>query len=155
MYRLRPEDIPLANDILLPYLNSLSARCDALEEAEQLVTSLLSATNDFLIDKHLEFSARKDGVRIVTDDGQDLDPIQLSSGERQLVMLVCTAILAGRDTRLLLIDEPELSLGVAWQRRVLESLLSLTKGSSLQFVVATHSIEIISSQLDYLVPLSR
>jgi energy-coupling factor transporter ATP-binding protein EcfA2 len=146
----------LAHDIIIPYLETLSARCDALEEAEQRLTALLNATNEFLIGKSLSFSARtRHGLRIVTDDGATLDPLQLSSGERQLAMLVCTTLLAGRDARLFLIDEPELSLGVTWQRKVLESLLSLTMGSPLQFIVATHSIEVISSQLDSLVPLSR
>jgi energy-coupling factor transporter ATP-binding protein EcfA2 len=154
--RVESDRKPLADDIIVPYLESLSARCDALEEAEQRLTALLDATNEFLIGKSLVFSARtRQGLRIVTDDGEALDPIQLSSGERQLAMLVCTTLLAGRDSRLFLIDEPELSLGVPWQRRVLESLLSLTVGSPLQFVVATHSIEVISSQLDSLVPLSR
>jgi energy-coupling factor transporter ATP-binding protein EcfA2 len=146
----------LALDIVIPYLNSLTARCDALEEAEQRVTTVLEAANEFFIDKELAFSARtRESLRIITDEGEQLDPRQLSSGERQLMMLVCATLLAGRDSRLFLIDEPELSLGITWQRRILDSLLALTSGSSLQFVVATHSIEVLSAQVDSLVSLSR
>lgn len=146
----------LAHDIIIPYLSSLSARCDALEEAEQRITTLLNAANAFLIDKQLTFSGRRrESLRIVTSSGEPLEPLQLSSGERQLVMLLCSTLLAGRDARLFIIDEPELSLGVPWQRRVLDSLLSLTTGSSLQFVVATHSVEVLSTQLDSLAPLGR
>lgn len=152
---LQPDRARLAEQILVPYLESLNARFNALEEAEQRASALLTATNDFLTGKHLEFSAQsQEGLRIVTDDGLTLGPRQLSSGERQLLMLVCTTLLAGRDSRILLIDEPELSLGSTWQRRILGSILSLSAGSPLQFIVATHSIEVLSTQLDSLVQLT-
>lgn len=144
----------LAQEILVPYLDSLRARQEALKEAEQLLRSLISIVNAFLVDKQITFTPR-DGLTIVTDEGIPLDPASLSSGERQLTMLLCTTILASRDSRLFIIDEPELSLGLAWQRDILDALLDLTRGTALQFVVATHSVEIISGQPQSLVKLVR
>lgn len=149
-----PDHRDLAYDIVTPYLNSLWARMEALEEAEKLLRSLLSLLNDFLVDKQFTFSPRR-GLEIVTRDGLTLSLSSLSSGERQLTMLLCTTILARRDSRLFIIDEPELSLGIPWQRKVLGSLLTLTEGTSLQFIVATHSVEMISSQRQHLVRLDR
>lgn len=144
----------IAGDILNPYLTSLKARMEALEEAERTLRALLSLLNDYLVDKRFTYTP-KDGLRIVTDDGTTL-PIQaLSSGERQLTMLLCTTLLARRDSRLFIIDEPELSLGIPWQRAILGALLELTEGTGLQFVVATHSVEIITSERQNLVRLER
>jgi ABC-type glutathione transport system ATPase component len=152
--KVQNEQRQLAYEILVPYLDSLRARNEALEEAEQLLRALISIMNDYLVDKKVTFTP-KDGLTIVTDDGVLLGSAALSSGERQLTMLLCTTILAGRDSRLFIIDEPELSLGVAWQREILEALLALTKGTALQFIVATHSVEIISGQPESLVRLVR
>lgn len=144
----------IAQDILIPYLTSLRTRIEALGEAERMLRALLTLLNDFFVDKRMTFSPRH-GLRIVTDTGDTLPPASLSSGERQLTMLLCTTLLARRDSRLFIIDEPELSLGIPWQRTIMGALLELTRGTSLQFIVATHSLEIISSQPEHLVRLER
>jgi energy-coupling factor transporter ATP-binding protein EcfA2 len=144
----------LASEILIPYLESLTTRIEALSEAERVLRALLSLLNDFLVDKKFTFSPRR-GLRIVARNDQELPVSALSSGERQLVMLLCTTLLARRSSRLFIIDEPELSLGVRWQRKILGALLDLTAGTSVQFVVATHSVEMISSERPYLVRLKR
>lgn len=144
----------LAVQIIGPFLDSLRARYKALEEPERKLRTLVTLLNDFLVDKRVTFTPG-DGLQILTDDGTSLEPDSLSSGERQLTMLLCTTILASRDSKLFIIDEPELSLGVVWQRKILDALLDLTEGSSLQFMVATHSIEIISGHASSLVRLTR
>jgi ABC-type dipeptide/oligopeptide/nickel transport system ATPase subunit len=151
-----PEDRQyLAANITLPYLDSLRARYEALDEAERLIRLLLTHANSFLEDKWLTFTLRE-GVRIRSDlDESPLQPTLLSSGERQLVLLLCTTLLAGRGSRLFIIDEPELSLSVPWQRRVLDSLLACTEGTPLQFIVATHSIEMVTGNRSSLVRLQR
>ena len=149
-----PDRRDLANEILSPYLTSLKARINALEEAESLLRTLLSILNNFLVDKQFTFTPRG-GLRIITPEGESIDPRALSSGERQLTMLLCTTVLARRDSRIFIIDEPELSLGVPWQREILAALLRLTEGTSLQFVVATHSVEMMSSERENLVRLVR
>lgn len=144
----------LAAEILSPYFESVMKRYEALEHAESLVRSLMDLVNRFFIDKQVTFSPNA-GIRILSRDGVHLEPDALSSGERQLVMLLCTTLLAGRDSRLFIIDEPELSLGVDWQREILGDLLELTSGTALQFVVATHSIEVMTGQAESLVRLTR
>lgn len=151
---VEPSQRELAQNIVAPYLNSLREQYDALDEAENLLRTLLPLINDRLDGKSFSYTPRS-GLRVSTDDGVELEPDQLSSGERQLVMLLCTAFLARRDSRLLIIDEPELSLGLDWQREILDSLLTLTTGTAVQFVVATHSVEVITGQRRSLVQLPR
>jgi predicted ATP-dependent endonuclease of OLD family len=54
-------------------------------------------------------------------------------------------LVARENSRLFIIDEPEISLNVKWQRQLLDVLLACTSGTSLQFLVATHSIEMVAS----------
>ncbi|MCB5272990.1 DNA replication and repair protein RecF [Arthrobacter sp. SO5] len=134
----------IAKSILEPYIESLSARLDALQDAESIIRTFLTETNGYLTNKSLRFSPRS-GLRILLEDGKPLRPRHLSSGESHLVLLLCNALLAREGSRLFLIDEPELSLNVKWQRRVVRSLLACTEGSGVQFVIATHSIELLSA----------
>lgn len=136
--------IVIADAILTPYLDSLAARLDALQEAQHLISTFLGETNSFLRGKKLTYSARS-GLSIVLDSGEHLVPSQLSSGECHIILLLSNALLARDGSKLFLIDEPELSLNVKWQRRVLKSLLACTAGSNVQFVIATHSIELLSA----------
>jgi len=139
--------IPKANlgnvlSILDPYLNSLSARLDALQDSQILIQTLLDEANQYLTDKRILYSSR--GIRIELTDETTLQTHQLSSGECHVLLLLCNAVLARGSGRVFLIDEPELSLNVKWQRRIVKSLLAITEGSGVQFILATHSIELLS-----------
>lgn len=140
-----PDDrVSIAEEVLGPFVASLTARLDALQDAQSLIRTFLDQTNGFLIDKELTFEPRR-GLRIQLADGEVLAPPQLSSGERQLILLLCNALLSRRGTRLFLIDEPELSLNAKWQRKIVPALLACTAGSSVQFIIATHSLELLSN----------
>lgn len=149
-------DIPESNlavlrSILDPFLQSLTARLDALQEAQTLIQTFLNEANGFLADKKLVYVRRS--VQIELLDGKSLHANQLSSGECHVLLLLCNAVLARGASRVFLIDEPELSLNVKWQRRIVRSLLALTAGSGLQFILATHSIELLSGYRDRVVKL--
>ncbi|MGF0246802.1 AAA family ATPase [Rhodococcus erythropolis] len=144
-----------AYEIILPYLNSISARITALKQAEKLIRLITSHANLYLRDKNLDFRPAY-GLRVLTNENKPhhLKPADLSSGERQVLLLLCNALLARRGGSLFIIDEPELSLGVIWQRRILDSLLECTAGTPIQFIIATHSIEIVTKNRKSLVRLS-
>lgn len=144
----------VANAIILPYLESMRARFVALTDAQRIIRLLTTHANRYLRDKRLVYSPQP-GLRVVTDESKPraLRPTNLSSGERQMLLLLCNAVLAAVDRTLFLIDEPELSLGVPWQRQILSSLLDLTSDTDVQFIVATHSIEMISANRASLVKL--
>lgn len=64
----------------------------------------------------------------------------LSSGEKQLIILLTEALLQKDETYLFIADEPELSLHISWQKQIIASIRDLNKNS--QIIVATHSPEI-------------
>lgn len=150
------ENIAIVQSIVDPFLQSLAARLDALEDARVLIQTLLDEANQYLVDKRVAY--RRRALRVELLDKTALRTEQLSSGECHLLLLLLNAVLAGGKARLFIIDEPELSLNVKWQRRIVRSLSSLTAGTGLQFVLATHSIELLSGYRDRVVrltPLSR
>jgi len=150
--RLPGDRRSIAEEILLPYLNSLRARLDALHGAQSLIETFTEQANGFLAGKTISYRPGT-GFEIVTDDGIVLSASMLSSGERQLVLLLCNTLLASRSSRLFIIDEPEISLNAKWQRKLIRALLACTRGSGVQFVVATHSIEILSAHRETLARL--
>ena len=131
--------------VLEPFFSTLEADAENLRPVAGRIDTLVSTANSYLNDKAMSYSPG-DGLTISPEplEGEEpLDADQLSSGERHLLLLFGSSMIAeGR--RIILIDEPELSLGIQWKRRLLSSLLELTEESEAQFLVASHSVEIIA-----------
>ena len=144
----------LLERVLEPYLDGLKQRMDALEPGLQAVASFVDALNAFLHGKQVRFRPGREGVLITdTDTQESLSAAELSSGEKQIVLLFSDIVALQDQASLFIIDEPELSLNPQWQRQLMPALLALTEVSQMQLVVATHSIEIMAryrSRLHYL-----
>ena len=139
--------LPLIAAVLVPHLEGVEARLDALAAVESELRTFVSTMNAFLSHKSIQYNMFRGGLRINADNDEAISPSALSSGERQLLLVMCRALVASEQSRLFIIDEPELSLNVKWQRELLPALLRCTGGSSMQFLVATHSIEMVSEFL--------
>jgi len=77
-------------------------------------------------------------------DKSYLTPYQLSSGEKQILIIMLNIMLLENKETILLMDEPEISLHVEWQRVFIKTLLELN--SNLQIIIATHSPAIVSKE---------
>jgi ABC-type glutathione transport system ATPase component len=137
---------------LQPYVESLEARVRALEPIYRTIDRFVAIVNGLLSDKSIVFDLSH-GFKIKNKLNSMLTPAQLSSGEQQLLLLFCY-VLTGRDKpSVFMIDEPELSLNIKWQRQLIQSLLELTDNESIQFVFASHSLELLSQHRDRVVSL--
>ena len=94
-----------------------------------------------------------EGIRIVAKNSDELAPALLSSGERQILYLLASTIVAKEKSHIFMIDEPEISLNVRWQRKLISALLDLTKDANIQFVLATHSVELLTLYEDCVLDL--
>ena len=56
---------------------------------------------------------------------------------------------------LFFIDEPEISLNATWQRHLVGTLLALSKDSESQFVMASHSLPLISGYREHVLRLGQ
>lgn len=84
-----------------------------------------------------------------------LSPTDLSSGEQHELVLLYELLFKVQPNSLVLIDEPELSLHVAWQAKFLQDLQEITKLADLHILMATHSPDIIQDRWDLTVELER
>jgi predicted ATPase len=130
-------------NVLTPYMNGLKARLDALQRLKEIIEIFVGSVNSFFTNKDVVFTVA-DGIRIVARNGQLLAPPMLSSGERQILLLFCNVITARGQASVFIIDEPEISLNIKWQRRLIDALLLCAKDSAVQFIIATHSVELLA-----------
>ena len=84
---------------------------------------------------------------------KDIQWRNLSSGEKQLLILLTQALLWEKDPVVYVADEPELSLHVTWQEKLLKSVTALA-GKCL-VIVATHSPDIAGGFPRRIIDLAR
>ncbi len=66
-----------------------------------------------------------------------LTPYQLSSGEKQLIIILTTVLTQDRRPYILIMDEPEISLHFDWQKKLIGSIMEINP--HVQLIVSTHS----------------
>lgn len=143
----------ILKQILEPYIKSCKARYKALDEIENIIDKFITNLNEiFLKDKIAEFDIIS-GLHIFNQNKEEISLLKLSSGEKQLLLLLCNALASRDEANLFIIDEPELSLNVKWKRGLLKALLDCVEGSDSRFLIATHSFELITPYKDNIVRL--
>lgn len=73
--------------------------------------------------------------------GETLVPYQLSSGEKQMLVILLTVLVEDNQNYILFMDEPEVSLHVEWQKRLIDLILELNP--NIQIILTTHSPAVI------------
>lgn len=144
----------LSAELLKPYVKSLEGRLEAVEPIYQLIDRFVTIVNGLLSDKVIAFKLSQ-GFSIQNRLGIALTPVQLSSGEQQLLLLFCYVLTAREQPSVFMIDEPEISLNIKWQRQLVQSLLDITTGASIQFVFASHSMELLAQHRSRVVKLDN
>jgi len=123
------------------YIINLSKKLEI--ERNKLFSSFnkyIKQLSNFIKDKKIELSpASRYPIRI-TKNNLDLQITELSSGEKQLFILLTETLLQKNEDYIFIADEPELSLHIEWQKMLLSSIQELNPNS--QIIVATHSPEI-------------
>lgn len=142
------ENIGALSQVLSPFLTGLEARIDAIKPDVERMHSFLDELNRFYTGKNFHFSMSL-GFFIRGTTGsthQDIPIDWLSSGERQLFTILASVFLTQQASGIVLIDEPELSLNTLWQREFVRALQRIGAGASVQYILATHSLEIMARQ---------
>ncbi len=73
--------------------------------------------------------------------GETLVPYQLSSGEKQMLAILLTVLVEDNRPYVLFMDEPEVSLHVEWQQRLIDLIRELNPNA--QIILTTHSPAVI------------
>lgn len=78
-----------------------------------------------------------DKLRFIIDDNTSIGADMLSSGEKQLLIILLTVLLEDGREYVLMMDEPEISLHISWQYELLNWILKLNP--NVQLIMTTHS----------------
>ncbi|WP_157804769.1 AAA family ATPase [Stenotrophomonas maltophilia] len=125
-----------------------------LDRVEQNIRALMDTCNRYLVGKRMIYDDVSFSSSIVGGDGGALTWKMLSSGEKQIASLFSHLILSRNESQIVIIDEPELSLSVPWQKSLLPDVVATERCRLL--VAVTHSPFIYSNKLDgYAIDLSR
>jgi ABC-type lipoprotein export system ATPase subunit len=139
-----------ANDVIV-FWSEYRERIALINEG---VRELLDVLKEYFEKKAPLLSDRGDilfGQTINDRTQRRLRPHQLSSGEKQIYIFMMEALLQRDVISIFIADEPELSLHVGWQERLVNSILSLSPNAQLIF--ATHSPDIVGSDQDSIIDM--
>ncbi|MBS4206307.1 AAA family ATPase [Lederbergia citrea] len=113
------------------------------------VTQLIDEFNDYL-EEEKKLVIDENGTRVVTKSNKH-GIEKLSSGERHLLSFLTLFVIEGSKRDILMIDEPEISLNLEWQSKLLNMLSKFAPNS--QIIVATHSPAIAEYNTNNLVEI--
>ena len=74
-------------------------------------------------------------------DGELLFPYKLSSGEKQMLVILLTVLVQDNSHCVLFMDEPEASLHIEWQQKLISMIRELNP--NVQIILTTHSPAVI------------
>ena len=96
---------------------------------QNLVDELFGETGKTIVRKSNEIRFEQ--------DGDLLYPYQLSAGEKQMLVILLTVLVQDNRTGVMFMDEPEVSLHVEWQQRLISLIRQLNP--HVQIILTTHS----------------
>ena len=131
--------------VLNDRIDSIIDDWKSLEEKRAIIFEpreiFLRIINGLMQRKEFHIDDRNE-LKVVTQSGKNLPLRLLSSGEKQLIIVLGEALLQQQKACIYIADEPELSLHVKWQESLVENLLALNENA--QIVFATHSPDVVS-----------
>jgi predicted ATP-binding protein involved in virulence len=141
--------------VLTLYVNDAKKKLQVYDDILQRIDLFTEILNEKrLAFKKIEIDIEK-GFHFITDKFEPLQLTQLSSGEQHEVVLLYELIFRAKDNVLVLIDEPEISLHIAWQKEFLTDLKRIIKLQNVSAIISTHSPQIIDNNWHLVVDLEE
>jgi ABC-type cobalamin/Fe3+-siderophores transport system ATPase subunit len=105
-----------------------------------LINKFIASVNCFFKDSNKEiiYKDNKFTIKIFNDEFIDIQ--DLSSGERQLIYIFLKLVNSSKKT-IFLMDEPEISLHLEWQEKLISEIMKLSP--DCQLIIVTHSPAIV------------
>lgn len=115
------------------------AELDKINERKDLFISLV---NECFAETGKTLSNDSTKLVFLKDNAIGIYPKELSSGEKQLLIILLTVLLERGEEYILMLDEPEISMHISWQYKLIDMILQLNP--NVQIVLTTHSPMIFS-----------
>jgi predicted ATP-binding protein involved in virulence len=134
------------------YVDDTARKLGVLDGLANRVTLLLENINKKFKNKSISIDKKK-GIVAADSNGHELDLDSLSSGEQHELVLIYDLLFRVLPNTLVLIDEPELSLHLNWQKTFLSDLARIVNTASFDVLLATHSPFIAGERDDLMINL--
>ncbi len=136
----RKDKSHILNCFVTETIKKLSSYDGILNELD-IFTSMIQ--NKCFSNKSITISY-KDGIRFSSGSSIATIPLdKLSSGEKNEIIMLYNFIFDLKEGDILLIDEPEISLHVAWQNEFMKDITNIARQRKIRVMIATHSPQII------------
>ena len=109
-------------------------------EAAALKTRFLDLVDNLFSETGKRIDRESNELRFIQYD-EHLSPYQLSSGEKQILLILLTVLTQDQKPYVLFMDEPEVSLHFEWQKRLISMVRELNPNA--QIILTTHSPAVI------------
>ena len=129
--------------------NFIKSYVEPFKTFEKIINELFKGKKIFI---RLDAPA-KDIFSIISESNDRIDIKQLSSGEKNLILIFFHYLFQMENNTLFMVDEPELSLHIDWQEHIVKYLTEYSKNN--QILVVTHSPDIIQGYREYIINLDK
>lgn len=143
---------PVQRNVISLYIDDTQQKLAVLDDIARRITLFLEYVNGKFRNKSIQIS-RENGFVVLGHNGVPIEPTSLSSGEQHELVQIYDLLFRVKPGTLVLIDEPELSLHLLWQKRYLSELIQIAKTAEFDAIVATHSPFIVGDRSDLAVAL--
>jgi predicted ATP-dependent endonuclease of OLD family len=110
------------------------AELDKINERKNLFISLV---NECFAETGKTLSNDSTKLVFLKNNTIGIYPKELSSGEKQLLIILLTVLLERGEEYILMLDEPEISMHISWQYKLIDMILRLNP--EVQIILTTHS----------------
>jgi AAA domain, putative AbiEii toxin, Type IV TA system len=149
---LTEDDVRRAGEALTIYVGDVNEKLKVFDDLAQRAGTLIDVLNARF--QYKRITIRRDlGFRVTAENDEHIDLADLSSGEQHELVVLYELLFRAPRRGLVLVDEPEISLHVAWQSRFLQDLNDVLALTDSYAIVATHSPVVIGTRWDLAVEL--
>lgn len=113
---------------------------DAAQQLSEKKKRFQDIVDDLFADTGKHIIRTENEIRF-TQIGEQLTTYQLSSGEKQMLIILLTVLVEDEQPYVLFMDEPEVSLHIEWQKRLIDLCLELNP--NVQIILTTHSPAVV------------
>lgn len=143
---------PAIASVLNVYMKDTKQKLGVLEKLRAKIILFVELLDSRFKPKTI-FVDKEIGFRVKRSDTIDVPLEKLSSGEQHQLVLFFELLFELRQNALILIDEPELSLHVAWQRQFIPDLRRIIELNEFDVLIATHSPQLVGAWDEIVVEL--
>lgn len=132
--------VNVSNRMLEMFTNGDPQAHEKAQEIAAIKTQFMDILDDLFRDTGKKVVRSSNDI-LFTQIGETLSPYKLSSGEKQMLIIMLTVLVQDRQPYVLFMDEPEVSLHVEWQQHLISRIRALNP--NVQIVLTTHSPAVI------------